>query len=387
MSKSPRSSKSSSTSATHRKATTKTRNRKKPKRRKPPAQQRSVWLRYGEAFGLLFIAIIVTVVMLGLSYRDFTRKDVLIADEPWSLHVPRGASIWGTWRHLVRDGAVAPSRWFALWVAVERPECLQAGSHTIPASATVGELFETLCKPTAGSGIRVFMPEGLNIWKVADRLHSAGVSSRSAFIEVASQPFRIPLYELEAPTAEGFLFPDTWELEEGTPPKEILEKMTDRFVEVWKSVNEAHPRGLANVRERWGVGMYEALIVASIVEKEAMVDDERPIVARVIYNRIERGMRIQCDPTCVYGEDRYREKPSPKWCRHEANAWSTYANNGLPPTPIANPGRASLAAALSPADDPNVLYFAARMDGSNRHVFASTYEEHNANVKKYLRGR
>lgn len=385
MSKRPRSSKSTSKSTQSRRATTNAPSRKRPKRGKPKRGPTSTWLQFGEAIGLVIIAIVVTIVMLAMSYRDFTRKDILVADESWSLHVPRGASIWGTWRHLVRDGAVAPSRWFALWVAVERPKCLQAGTHTIPPSVSVGGLFETLCKPTSGSGIRVFMPEGLNIWKVADRLHSAGVSSRSAFLEQAGAPFRIPLYELNAPSAEGFLFPDTWEFEEGTPPKEILEKMTNKFVEVWKILNEAHPQGLSTIREKWGVGMYEAIIVASIVEKEAMVDDERPIVARVIYNRINLGMRIQCDPTCVYGEDRYREKPSPKWCRHEANEWSTYAIPGLPPTPIANPGRASLAAALSPADDPNVLYFAARMDGSNRHVFASTYEEHKANVKKYIR--
>lgn len=335
---------------------------------------------------LLIIAVI-TLFAMTVSYTRFTKKDVLVADVPWTLHVPRGASVWGTWRHLVRDGAVQPSRWFAVWVALEKPRCLQAGTHQIPATVTVAELFETLCTPTAGSGIRVLMPEGLNVWKVADRLHSAGIASRSAFLELAEAPFRIPLYELEAPTAEGFLFPDTWEFEEGTPPRDILNAMTSKFVDVWKSINEAHPRGLSTIREKWGIGMYQAIIVASIVEKEAMVDDERPLVARVIYNRIQRGMRIQCDPTCVYGEDRYREKPSPRWCRHEANAWSTYANDGLPPTPIANPGRASLAAALAPADDPNVLYFVARMDGSNRHVFASTLEQHNANVRKYLRGR
>lgn len=360
--------------------------RKKGGARRKKGASKRVLAQFGEAFAILTLIVVIAGIVAAFSYRDFTRKQVLIAEEPWTLHVPRGASVWGTWRHLVRDGAVASSRWFSVWVWLEKPSCLQAGGHIIPATATVGELFETLCQPTAGAGVRVVMPEGLNIWTIADRLHSSGVSSRSAFVEAASRPLHIPLYELEAPTSEGFLFPDTWEFEEGTPPKEILERMTERFVSVWKSVNEAHPQGLASVRERWGMGMYQAIIVASIVEKEAMVDAERPLVARVIYNRIERGMRIQCDPTCVYGEDRYRERPSPRWCRHEANAWSTYANDGLPPTPIANPGRASLAAALAPADDPDVLYFVARMDGSNRHVFADTYEEHNANVRKYLRG-
>lgn len=353
-------------------------------------QKRSLfgrWLLAGEIFVIALIFVVIVGMVMLYSYRHFTTKQVLVDDAPWTVNVPRGGTVWGTWRHLVRDGAVDPSRWFALWVAFEKPDCLQAGAHVIPKDATVGTMFETLCQPTSGSGVRLFVPEGLNVWSIADRLQGAGISSRSAFIERAQRPMHIPLYELHAPTAEGFLFPDTWEFEEGTPADEIIDKMTARFVSVWKKINEAHPQGLATVRDRWGLGLYEVVILASIVEKEAVVDDERPLIARVIYNRLERGMRVQCDPTCVYGSDRYREKPSPKWCRHEANAWSTYTNDGLPPTPIANPGKASLAAAITPADDENVLFFASKMDGSGRHVFAATYDEHKENVRKYLRRR
>lgn len=356
-------------------------------KRKTSTKKKSVRGRIGEWL-LAFLVVSAILLTIGaLSYRRFTLRNVMLTDQPWTVNVPRGGTVWGTWRHLVRDGAVARSPWFALWVYMHRPTCLQAGRHDIPREQRVDELFQTLCTPTQGSGIRVVMPEGLNVWKIADRLASAGVTSRSAFLEVAQTPFHIPLYDLHAPNAEGFLFPDTWEFEEGTPPAEVAERMTQRFVTVWKALNEQYPKGVRNARENYGLSMYELVIMASIVEKEAMVDDERPIVAAVIYNRLRKGMRIQCDPTCVYGDDRYREKPSPRWCRHQANAWSTYANDGLPPTPIANPGRASLAAVLAPADDSEVLYFVARMDGSNRHVFASTLAEHNANVRRYLKGR
>lgn len=370
-----------------------TRGKKKraPKKGARASTQKSAsfgrWLRLGEFFAIGLVFTVLVGMILFFSYRNFTTKSVLVDDAPWTVNVPRGGTVWGTWRHLVRDGAVEPSRWFAVWVAFEKPDCLQAGAHTIPKDATLGAMFETLCEPTSGSGMRLVVPEGMNVWSIADRLQGARITSRSAFVEQAMRPMHIPLYELHAPTAEGFLFPDTWEFEEGTPAEEIVEKMQQRFVDVWKQVNEANPQGLATVRERWGLGLYEVVTLASIVEKEAVVDAERPLIARVIYNRLERGMRVQCDPTCVYGSERYREKPSPKWCRHEANEWSTYANDGLPPTPIANPGRASLAAAITPADAPDVLYFASKMDGSGRHVFASTYEDHKANVKKYLRGR
>src|SRR5690625_634098 len=358
---------------------------RKEKQRAPSPSRARRWMKLGEVFAIL---ILIFAIVLGagfFSYRHFTTKPVLIEDAPWTVSVPRGGTVWCTWRNLVRDGAIDASRWFALWVFLEKPDCLQAGVHTIPKDATVGSMFETLCQPTAGSGIRLVLPEGLNLWSIADRLQAAGISSRSSFIEHASMPLHIPLYELTATTHEGFLFPDTWEFEEGTPAPELIEKMTQKFVKVWKRINEENPQGLATIRERWGLGMYEVIIVASIVEKEAVLDAERPLIARVIYNRLQRGMRVQCDPTCVYGGDRYREKPSPRWCRHEANAWSTYTNNGLPPTPIANPGRASLAAAIAPADDDKVLYFASMMDGSGRHAFATSLEEHNKNVKKYLR--
>lgn len=357
----------------------------KPKKRKKTAASSTERLRIVEILVVVLIVAFLTGWLLLKSYRNFETRAILKADVPWSLHIPRGGTVWGTWRNLVRDDAVEASRWFAVWVAFNRVDCLQAGVHTIAPNQNIEAMFQTLCQPTQGSGQRVVLPEGLNMWSIADRLQAARVTSRSAFIEQASQPLSIRLYDLETPTAEGFLFPDTWEFEEGTPANELVDKMTARFVKIWKQLNEQHPTGLATIRERWGLGMYEVIIVASIVEKEAMVDAERPLIARVIYNRIEKGMRIQCDPTCVYGEDRYREKPSPAFCKTDANAWSTYAHDGLPPTPIANPGKASLAAALSPADDARVLYFVAKNDGSHRHVFSSTLQEHNQNVRRYLR--
>ena len=356
-----------------------------PTRRKR-AKPRSWSKRFGQAALLLTIIAGISAAVGYFSYQRFVARDVVLSETPWTVNIPRGGTVWGTWRHLVRDGVVDHSRWFALWVYLNQPSCLQAGRHEIPSEQRVGELFETLCQPTQGSGIRVVMPEGLNVWSASDRLAAAGVTSRSAFLEVARAPFHIPLYELTAPTAEGFLFPDTWEFEEGTPPQDVVQRMTDRFVSVWRELNEEYPHGVRRAHEDYGLGMYELVVMASIVEKEAMVDEERPLIAAVLFNRLRRRMRIQCDPTCVYGEDRYRERPSPRWCRHQANAWSTYANDGLPPTPIANPGRASLAAVLDPADDDEVLYFVARMDGTHRHVFARSLEEHSRNVRRYLRG-
>lgn len=326
-----------------------------------------------------------TLLIGALAYQSFHKRDVILEEAPARFHISRGTSVWGVYRNLVGDGVIERSIWFPFWISRAELDCIQAGTHTLPDHATPEELFALLCEPTAGAGVRVTIPEGSNIWQIADRLQAQGLASRSAFIEVAQRPQRVALYDLETPTAEGLLFPDTWEFETGVRPETIVERMVARFVDQWRELNEAHPDALGTLRETFGIGMYEAIIIASIVEKEAVVDEERPIIARVIYNRLERGMRIQCDPTCVYGPDIYDERPSPATCRDPESVYSTYVIDGLPPTPIANPGAASLRAALLPAEDDEVLYFVSRMDGSGRHVFAGSLQEHNRNVQRYLR--
>ena len=276
---------------------------------------------------------------------------------------------------------------FPLWLALNRPRCLQAGLHQLPEQATPAELFATLCTPTHGDRRRVTVPEGRNIFQIADQLDALGVSSRSRFLDAVTAPIHLELWDLHAPTAEGFLFPDTWYVPPDASAHQLRDMMVERFVQVFRELNEANPRGLTTLRERWGVGLYDAIIIASIVEKEAVVDSERPIIARVILNRLERGMRIQCDPTCVYGPERYQQVPTREACRDPDNRYSTYVIPALPPTPIANPGRRSLAAVLNPADDPDVLYFAAMRDGTGRHAFAATLDEHNRNVRRYLQRR
>jgi UPF0755 protein len=180
---------------------------------------------------------------------------------------------------------------------------------------------------------------------------------------------------------EGDLAPNTYEFEEGSGPAEVFTQLA----EAGSVMREELFAAPSAIKEQYTE--HEILTVASIVEREARVEDERPIVARVIYNRLDLGMKIQCDPTCVYGPTTYNQRPSPATCRSRQSTHSTYMLPALPPTPIAMPRRSSIDAALHPADDPDVLYFAARMDGSRRHVFADTYEEHNANVDRYIRGR
>ncbi|RUM87517.1 MAG: endolytic transglycosylase MltG, partial [Thermodesulfatator sp.] len=175
---------------------------------------------------------------------------------------------------------------------------------------------------------------------------------------------------IPGPSVEGFLFPDTYYLVKGLAPGEIIRIMVRRFWEVWRKY-EARAREL-------GVSVYEVVTLASIVEKEAVLSREKPLIAAVYWNRLRRGMPLQADPTVRYALKRFRGRLYYKHLRVDS-PYNTYRYPGLPPTPIANPGEESLRAVLYPARVP-YLYFVSRGDGS--HKFSTTYREHLRAVRK-----
>lgn len=280
---------------------------------------------------------------------------------------------------MIDDGVLpADPRWPVAVRALGFDRCMQSGGHPIPAASTPRAVLAALCDPGVRPTITVTLPEGLNRWQTADRLADAGLVDRDAFVAATEDPATLERLGIDAPTLEGWLAPETWTFDDPTP----LDEVVDRLVSHAQSEHEA---AFASGALPDGLDAYDVLVLASLVEREAQVDDERPVIARVFLNRIERGMRLQTDPTCVYGPDRYLETPSPRWCRETPNAWSTYANDGLPPTPIASPRRASIEAVLAPADAPDLLFFVAMRDGTGRHAFAETLREHEANIDRYLR--
>ncbi len=303
------------------------------------------------------------------------------------VYVRQSESSFALWRRLKREDTLrsTPGAW--IWFVMHRPRCLQAGRHTVSAPMTAAELLEALCSPVSGSGVRVTVPEGYNIWQIGERLEEAGVVTASEFVDAATSRDRLAGAGIDAPSAEGLLFPDTWDFAQNIGAETVVGRMAERHKAVWNELLVAHPGALARLEREWDISPYEAVIVASIVEKEAVVADERPRIARVIYNRIARGMRLQCDPTCVYGPELWRERPTRSLCRDPESRYSTYVIDGLPPTPIAAPGRSSLAAVLAPSDEADILYFVTRGDGSRRHEFAATLAEHNENVERWLRNR
>jgi UPF0755 protein len=221
----------------------------------------------------------------------------------------------------------------------------------------------------------VTFPEGLTVREMAALFESQGLGAAKAFSDAAGQADLVRAFDDRARDLEGYLFPDTYRVPRKTTAPDLVKQMVARFTQVFG----AEQREAAKAS---GTTVREIVTLASLVEKETAVPDERPIVAAVYRNRLRIGMGLQCDPTVIYALQRAGRFTGNLTRADLAfdSPYNTYRRAGLPPGPIASPGKASLEAALAPADVP-YLYFVSRNDGS--HAFATTLSEHNRNVQQY----
>ncbi|MFQ5804203.1 MAG: endolytic transglycosylase MltG [Candidatus Methylomirabilales bacterium] len=222
---------------------------------------------------------------------------------------------------------------------------------------------------------KVTIPEGSTLRQIARLLAAEGIVDGKRFLRLAMDPSVASSYVAEAETLEGFLFPGSYQFVKGQREEEIIEAMVQRFLQAFPIEDELRA-------QQQGRSLHEIVTLASIVEKEAVVDREMPIIAGVFTNRLERGMRLQADPTVLYGRRRRgRIRTRDLRAKHPYN---TYIHHGLPPGPIASPGRAALKAALDPAQV-NYLYFVSKNNGT--HYFSRNLKEHNRAVRKFQLSR
>lgn len=277
--------------------------------------------------------------------------------------VPRGAGLSRIASDLERAGAISDARIFRYGARAKQAETsLKAGEYALPAGASMSEIL-TLLKDGATVARRVTIKEGLTAREIVALLQ--GIDGLSGDIT------EIP--------PEGSLAPETYFYERGEARSSILRRMTDaqrvQLDELWATRAADLP---FSTKE-------EAMVLASIIERETAVASERAEVAGVFVNRLRRGMRLQSDPTVIYGATGGLGSLGRGIRRSELDAetpFNTYRIKGLPPTPIANPGRDSIAAALNPALT-DALYFVA--DGTGGHAFARTLKQHNRNVAQWRR--
>lgn len=289
--------------------------------------------------------------------------------------IPPGSGIRVIERRLIEEGIVQSPVSFrmALWrtAAARR---LQAGEYRFDRPMTAVEVVRKLEQGDVYQRLVTF-PEGLTIREMATIYEEKGFGPASAFIAAAADASPISDLDPDARDLEGYLFPETYSLPRDTPPARLVRSMVDRFKEVF----DAELRRAAG---ELGLTLRQAVTLASLVEEETALPDERAIVAAVYLNRLKRGIGLQCDPTVIYAVQR-AGRFNGNLTREDLafdSPYNTYKYAGLPPGPIAAPGRSSLAAAARPAKV-DYLYFVSRNDGS--HQFARTLEEHNHNVREF----
>ena len=331
--------------------------------------------RFGRIAGALVIAAVGATAAGGVwlwhdwrtPYGDFPKAGVFV-------EIQRGSSRAAITELLAASGVIRSRASFRLLGMRYSGEKLRAGEYLFDHPRTPEEILRMLAEG------RVYLhaltvPEGYTMMDIAQIVARERLATRDAFLAAARDPEAIHDLAPEARTLEGFLFPDTYKFPRGTPPQKIAEAMVRRFRQVWGAL----PARSASTDDPNALGI---VTMASLVERETAVAEERPRVASVFYNRLKSGVALDCDPTVIYAlrlEDKYNGALSSGDLRFDS-PYNTYHHRGLPPGPIGNPGLESLRAALEP-EKTDYFYFVA--DAEGHHIFSRTLAEHNRNVAKY----
>ncbi|HWR97766.1 MAG TPA: endolytic transglycosylase MltG [Candidatus Methanoperedens sp.] len=288
---------------------------------------------------------------------------------PVGVRIAAGSDLRQIARVLGEAGAVASPGAFVLAARLAGLERrLRPGDYRVDPGLSLPALVRALIDGR-GRSVSVTIPEGWRLEQVAERLAAAGVCSRDGFLAGARDQRLLATLAIPGPSAEGFLFPETYAFAVPSDPAEVVRAMHRQFTKVWA---ELAPPATA-------LTPLQAVTLASIVERETAAPFERPLVAAVFLNRLRLGMPLQADPTVIYGIEGF-DGDLRRRDLAAANPYNTYVVRGLPPGPIAAPGRASLAAVLRPAPV-DYLYFVARSDGT--HQFSRTLAEHNRAVQRF----
>jgi len=279
-------------------------------------------------------------------------------------------------RSLEREGLVRNARavkWLARFRGFEAQ--LHAGEYVLSAALAPGEILGRIAEGRVKT-YEVVVPEGFTLAQIAKRLGTAGLVDPESFLALARDPEIATAIGVEGSTLEGYLFPETYRIPRGLPAEAIARILVAEFFEAWREIEL--------LAQEQGLSMRDTVTLASIVEKETGDPQERLLIASVFRNRLERGMRLETDPTVIYGIPDFDGNLRRRDLENADNPYNTYRILGLPPGPIASPGADALRAVVEPADT-DFLYFVSRNDGT--HTFSRSYREHVLAVNKYQRRR
>ena len=276
---------------------------------------------------------------------------------------------------LKQEGVIKNRRFFILLTTVlGKKSKIKAGEYEFHTQMLPLEVLDALVKGQVKHHL-VTIPEGYTLSQIAQLLEDLNLVEKKGFLQKASSSAFINalgLSQLARPNLEGYLFPDTYHLFREMDSEEVIQMMVHQFKKVFGP-------DLVNRASALGISEREAIILASIIEKETPLPEEKPLISAVFHNRLKRKIPLQSDPTVIYGIKNFNGNLTKEHLMRPT-PYNTYLVAGLPPTPICNPGKDSLLAAVRPAPVP-YLYFVSKNDGS--HFFSSNIEEHNRAVWKY----
>jgi len=321
-----------------------------------------VWRR----FAVLLLCLIGAAAYLGIqlvsSYAGFKTETFV--------DFPKGTSVRQMADMLQNAGVI--HHWWAFLIAraLRHRATLQAGEYRFAQPASVLDIYDRIARGDVFY-YELAVPEGKNMFDIAAAAERLKLFPAEQFLDAARDPALIRDLDPQAPTLEGYLFPNTYRVRRHSTPEQLCRMMTSKFREVWSGLHTTAP-------------VHRTVTLASLVEKEGKLPDERPVIASVFARRLSIGMKLDCDPTTIYAAllaGNYSGAIH-KSDLASGDPYNTYQHPGLPPGPIANPGLASIKAVLQPADT-NYLYFVARADGSGGHNFAADLAAQQTNIAKY----
>ncbi len=335
-----------------------------------PAERRTNRLKRWLALGAAAVAIAIAAAAV---YLHSEIERVHTPELEVFLTIPRGDDSRQIASTLARHGVIG-REWHFLALRTLRPrDVLQAGEYRFARPASVREVFDRLVRGDVHY-YSFTVPEGTNRFDTAVIIAELDWIDEPTVLALTARPDLIEDLVPATQTLEGFLFPSTYLVTRGASAETIVEMMTAEFRKVWAAFDA-------------DADIMQTVTLASLVEKETGAPEERPQVASVFHNRLRRGIRMECDPTVIYAailEDRY-DGIIHRSDLDNQHPYNTYQHPGLPPGPIASPGRAALRATLHPADT-DYVFFVAAPDASGRHVFSETLSAHNRAVARYRRG-
>jgi UPF0755 protein len=332
-----------------------------------------------KVLGFFAVVLVLALIAAGLAIVTYQRQvdPPGAPGDPVKVTIPLGSSTQRIGTLLDREGVITSARVFRIYTRINNSGPFQAGEYTFQQNMSMAQAVARLDKGPELKFERLTVPEGLTIPQIAAKVGTLQGRSADKFLAAAdSGQVRSKYQPTNVTKLEGLLLPETYNVEPKDDEARILERMVGALDAAASGLGYDEAQGKVRITP------YQAIIVASLIERETRFDDERAKVSRVIYNRLEQGIPLGIDATVIYalGKSADRNVRVLTADTKIDSPYNTYKIKGLPPTPIAAPGKASLEAALNPEAGPWLYYVVTEKDG--HHSFANTLAEHNANIRK-----